>query len=111
MRPLAITTLCTLVLFLHGGFLKAGEERSVIDEIPELAQALKIKKGETLFVRGETRRRDLIQGALRSPDGGDWTPALHYFRAGVCLNYRFLSEARFVRILPIPRPRREDPPH
>ncbi|MFP6865657.1 MAG: hypothetical protein VCA35_06910 [Roseibacillus sp.] len=65
MRPLAITTLCTMVLFLHGGFLKAEEERSVIDEFPELAQALKImeaeerEKGETLFVRGEARRRGL----------------------------------------------------
>lgn len=72
MRPVAITTLCTMVLFLHGGFLKAGEERSVIDEIPELAQALKFmeagehERGEKLFARGEARLRDLIQGALKN---------------------------------------------
>ena len=72
MRPVAITTLCTMVLFLHGGFLKAGEERSVIDEIPELAQALKFmeagehERSEKLFARGEARLRDLIQGALKN---------------------------------------------
>lgn len=44
----------------------------MIDEIPELAQALKFmeagahERGEKLFARGEARLRDLIQGALKN---------------------------------------------